>query len=475
MIVALALLPCARMQNGPGPHLHRVLGRWDLVLLFVVAVTNLNIVPVVAAAGPPTLLLWVLALVLFFLPQGVAVIELSERYPGEGGVYLWTKREMGELHGFLSGWCYWTNNLFYVPTVLFYLVGISVYAIGPKALPLAESRGYTLGVSLGLLWLMTVLNVRGLGVGKWVNNLGGIGTGIAALALIGLGLASAKPGAASLMMHAASLDWRFLSSFGVICFALVGLELGSVMGDEIRDPRRTLPGAVLIGGLVSGGLYLGATLAVLLALPKQEIGVVQGILQAATAMAESAGVAWIVAPLALVLTISVAGIASAWFAGSARIPFVAGVDRFLPPALGRLHPAHGTPHVALGVAAVLCSLVIAMSFLGATVKEAFVTLLDLAVVLQLVPFVYLYLILLRDGPGGAAATPFFPKWSLRASGIAGLATTGFGMVVAFVPSRQIDSVWVFEAKILIGLVICLGVAALLYRRGARAAAPSETA
>ena len=87
-------------------------------------------------------------------------------------MYLWTKREMGEFHGFLSGWCYWTNNLFYVPTVLFYLVGISVYAFGPKALHLADSRAYTLAVSLGLLWLMTVLNVRGLGVGKWVNNLG---------------------------------------------------------------------------------------------------------------------------------------------------------------------------------------------------------------------------------------------------------------------------------------------------------------
>src|SRR5262245_13135032 len=177
------------MDPGDGPQLHRVLGRWDLVLLFVVAITNLNIVPVVAAGGPGTLLLWVLALVLFFLPQGIAVIELSGRHPGEGGVYLWTKLEMGEFQGFLSGWCYWTNNLFYVPTVLFYLVGISVYAIGPAALPLADNRAYTLAVSLGLLWLMTVLNVRGLGIGKWVNNLGGIGTAVAALALVGLGVA----------------------------------------------------------------------------------------------------------------------------------------------------------------------------------------------------------------------------------------------------------------------------------------------
>ena len=144
-------------------------------------------------------------------------------------------------------------------------------------------------------------------------------------------------------MHLAAVDWRLLSSFGVICFALVGLELGSIMGDEIREPRRTLPGAVLIGGLLSGGLYLGATLAVLLAVPKEEIGVVQGILQAASAMAASAAVPWVVAPLALVLTVSVAGIASAWFAGSARIPFVAGVDRYLPAVPGPSPPRSRHP------------------------------------------------------------------------------------------------------------------------------------
>jgi amino acid transporter len=178
--------------------------------------------------------------------------------------------------------------------------------------------------------------------------------------------------------------------------------------------------------------------------------------------------------LRLVLTISVAGIASAWFAGSARIPFVAGVDRYLPPALGRLHRVYGTPHVALVVAALLCSLVIGMSFLGATVKEAFVTQLDLALVLSS-SFVYLYLILLRHASSPTSADSFFPAWVLRAAGLAGLSTTSLGMVVAFVPSRHIDSVWVFDAKIVLGLAICLGLAAFLYHRGTRGARPAAAA
>jgi len=104
--------------EGEKPHLKRVLGRWDLVLLFVVAVFNLNVVPSIAANGGVTVWLWIISLALFFWPQAIAVIELAHRYPGEGGVYLWAKEVFGDFHGFLSGWCYWTNNMLYVPTVL---------------------------------------------------------------------------------------------------------------------------------------------------------------------------------------------------------------------------------------------------------------------------------------------------------------------------------------------------------------------
>ena len=120
-------------------YLKRVLGRWDLVLLFVVAIVNLNVVPAVSASGGMTVWLWVISLVFFFWPQGMAVVELSHRYPGEGGIYLWTKKIFGDFHGFLSGWCYWTNNIFYVPSVVLIFLGIAVFAAGPKAVGLANN------------------------------------------------------------------------------------------------------------------------------------------------------------------------------------------------------------------------------------------------------------------------------------------------------------------------------------------------
>ena len=170
------------------PNLKRVLGRFDLVLLFVVAVFNLNVVPSIAANGGVTVWLWIVALLLFFWPQGIAVIELAHRYPGEGGVYLWAKEVFGDFHGFLSGWCYWTNNMLYVPTVMLYFVGVSVYVLGPSHQALADNKIFALATSTILLAVLTWLNIIGLGVGKWINNLGAIGTGIAAAVLIGLGI-----------------------------------------------------------------------------------------------------------------------------------------------------------------------------------------------------------------------------------------------------------------------------------------------
>src|SRR6516165_7634110 len=429
------------------PHLRRVLGRWDLVLLFVVAVFNLNVVPSIAANGGVTVWLWIVALLLFFWPQGVAVIELAHRYPGEGGVYLWAKEIFGDFHGFLSGWCYWTNNMMYVPTVMLYFVGVSVFVLGPKHQSLADNKAFALGVSVLLLMLLVVLNVVGLGVGKWINNLGGMGTGIAAAALVGLGLTVWMKFGTNLTgadFHIPPNPHFVLNSFGVMCFGLVGLELASVMGDEIQNPKRTLPGAVAWGGAISGLLYVFATLTLLVSVGKNDISVLQGVVQAVSHVASEVGVSWIVAPFAFMLSLSIAGIGSAWLAGSARIPFVAGLDSYMPQWLGRVHPRYATPYMALIVHASVSMLLCLMNLAGAGVQEAFQTMLSLAVVLQLVPFLYMFAAL------------------LTLAGASGLATTLLGIALVFFPAQQVTSLWLYEVKMFGGTLFFVGLAAFFF-------------
>jgi amino acid transporter len=466
------------------PHLRRVLGRWDLVLLFVVAVFNLNVVPSIAANGGVTIWLWIISLLLFFWPQGIAVIELAHRYPGEGGVYLWAKEVFGDFHGFLSGWCYWTNNMMYVPTIMLYFVGVFVFVLGAGHESLADNKSFTLTASLVLLFLLVVLNILGLGVGKWLNNLGAIGTFFAAAVLIGLGMMIWLRFGTTVT----SADFRIpanpsfvLNSFGVICFGLVGLELASVMGDEIENPRKTLPGAVAWGGVLSGLLYIGATLTLLIAVSKSDISVLQGIVQAVGHMASRVGAGWIVAPFAFLLSISIAGIGSAWLGGSARIPFVAGLDSYMPSWLGRIHPKYATPYAALIVHATvsLILVVINFSFTGAGVQETFQKLLSLAVVLQLIPFLYMFGALLRIALGNSFVKGRYGKTTLILAGFSGFTTTVLGIALAFFPAQQIKSLRSYEIWMFGGTLFFIGLAAFFFfvygrRKAARklAAAPA---
>jgi amino acid transporter len=468
----------AASEQESKPHLRRVLGRCDLVLLFVVAVFNLNVLPSIAANGGVTVWLWLIALVMFFLPQGIAVIELAHRFPGEGGVYLWAKEVFGDFHGFLSGWCYWTNNMLYVPTIMLYFVGVSVFVLGAGHQGLADNKAFALGMSVALLAVLTILNIVGLGVGKWLNNVGGIGTGIAAAALIGLGLVIWLRFGTT--MTAAEFriprDPSFLlNSFGVICFGLVGLELASVMGDEIQDPQRTLPGAVAWGGVISGLLYIGATLTLLVAVGKNDISVLQGIVQAVSHMAGEVGVSWIVAPFALMLSISIAGIGSAWLAGSARIPFVAGLDSYMPHWLGNVHPRYRTPYMALTVHATVSALLCLLNLAGARVQEAFQTMLSLAVVLQLVPFIYMFGALLKFGWNESEIKGRYGRNVLFLSGASGMVTTILGIALVFFPAQQITSLWLYELKMVGGTLFFVGLAAFFFFVYGRRKAPQEVA
>jgi amino acid transporter len=321
-------------------------------------------------------------------------------------------------------------------------------------------------------------------VGKWVNNLGGIGTFVAAFLLMGLG-------AIVYVKFGTSVTWadfkipanpRFvLNSFGVICFGLVGLELASIMGDEIENPRKTLPGAVAWGGILSGLLYVGATLTLLIAVDKGSISVLQGIVQAVSHMAKQVNVPWIVAPFAFLLSLSIAGIGSAWLGGSARIPFVAGLDSYLPAWLGKVHPKYATPYAALIVHAAVSLILVILNFVlvGSGVQESFQRLLSLAVVLQLIPFLYMFAALLRIAFATNFVRGHYGQGTLIFAGISGLLTTILGIALAFFPAQQITSIVSYEIWMFGGTVSFIGLAAFFFfiygRRKAAARKLAEVA
>jgi len=446
----------------------KTLGRADLILLKIVAIVNINNIPPTAVFGRIAMLLWALAFACFFLPEAVAVLVFAKRYPGEGGIYLWIRREFGDAHGFLAGWCYWTNNLFYIPVVLVYMAGIVAFAGGEGNADLVDNRLFVGGLALGWLVLMAVLNIRGLRVGKWIQNIGGVGTALSVvLVLIAAGIAMVKGVAQDAPMVAdLGSTTGLAASFSVMCMAFIGIELASTMGDEIRDPARDLKPAIFAAGVISLGSYALVTGAMLLLVPIGDMGIIQGIMQAVSSGAKTAGVAWLVGPVAVLMALSIGGSASAWFAGSTRVPFVAGIDSALPAALGRIHPRYQSPHVALIVCAVVAGTFTVLSLLGSSVGEAYQVLLKAAIVIQLVPFVYLFLGLMKTAGVRLAS---------RAAGLLGLVTTSSAIVFAFLPTPEVGSVAVFELKMALGVLGPVGIGWYLFRRAVQRRADSGSA
>ncbi|MBP1655019.1 MAG: amino acid/polyamine/organocation transporter, superfamily [Bacteroidetes bacterium] len=437
---------------------------------------NLNSIPVVGSIGPAALVFWVLGFLFFFLPQSVAVIELSSRFPQEGGIYVWSKRAFGDFHGFLSGWCYWTNNIFYIPTLLFYIVGFAAFVGGDATAGLSDDPLLMSLISLALLWVITGFNIVGLRYGSIIQALGVAGTALTAAILVAVGAVAARANGIANPLEGGAIvsaigDWRTLSLLSVVCLNFVGLELGSVMGDELKEPRRIIPRAVLIAGGVTILLYLMATAALQASIPAAEIGVIDGILQGVHATASQLGILWVVVPVAVLMSLNAAGNASAWLAGSARIPFVIGIDRFLPAAFGRIHPRFHTPHVSLIVQAFASSLFIVISAIGASVRDMYLVLLQTTVILQLIPYLYMFaaLIVIRRDPAkyGAGEGFFRSAPTVFASGATGFLVTLAGVLLAFVPPAGVTDIWNFEVKTTLGAASFLIPAIVLFALKAR--------
>lgn len=459
------------MEHNP-PHLRRVLGLSDLSFFLVAALVNLNSVPVVASAGPNAILFWLFGFLLFFIPQGIAVVELTSRFPQEGGIYQWSKRAFGEFHGFMSGWCYWANNIFYIPTLLFYMIGFAAFIGGEATASLSNDPVLLSLASLVLLWIITGLNVMGWGVGKWVQRIGVAGTVLTTTIVLSVGFISLQvhgvPATPLSFDPGAILgDWRVLSLLSIVCLNYVGLELGSVLGEEIKEPRRLVPRAALIAGAVTVVIYMLATYALLLTIPSAEIGVIDGILQGVQRAVNDLDLPWLVIPIAILMTFNAAGNTSAWLAGSARIPFVIGLDRYLPSALARLHPKYATPHVSLIVQGTASSLFILLNAIGATVHDMYLSLLQTTIILQLIPYLYMFGALYRFTVNGQSAVGesgyFRRKPLLRLAAVLGFLVTAGSVVLAFVPGTGVESVWYFELKLVFGVFSFVIPALVIYR------------
>ncbi len=449
----------------------------DLVLLNVATIVGLRWISTAAQIGPSGLSLWLIAALVFFVPSGLAVQELSSRIPHVGGLYLWTRAAFGDTHGFLAGWAYTLSNLVFLPSLVLFISGIVLHIGGGSWLVLADNPVYNGLVCLGLLWTATILNILGLKNAKWVQNLGGMSTLLIAALVLGGGaivwwrFGSATPASyPSLVPDLSSLPT--LSTFAILVLGYVGLELGPIMGDEINDAARTVRRATIIAGIVIAAIYMAGTAALLVALPANQISAISGIPEALEAIGQRAGVLHIGAIVAILLAIANIGALSAWIGGVARLPFVMGLGRYLPERLGSIHPKYGTPAVALVTQSALASVVLLMAVAGSAVREAYQLLIDMTAALNCLTWAYIFasLAVLRQRAAGenrgVTLIPGGPIvcWALASVGVTAMV---FATIASMVPPEGSGSPALFVLKGVGGCVLVFVTGFFIARRGQR--------
>ena len=460
-------------QEEPA-RLQRAMGFRDLVLFYLVTGFTVRWIGTAAAAGPSAIVIWLTACLAFYVPLMFTVLELSSRYPNEGGCYVWSKRAFGDFAGFITGWTYWTCNLPYFPGLFYFTAAAALFIGGPRWQDLAERPLYFITFSLLGLALAAGLNVRGLAVGKWLHNLGAVGLWVPGILLMGLGLAawlrfgSATPFTLETMVPSTRL--KDIVFWSTIAFSLSGLESASMMGDEIQNPRRNIPRALLLAGALITTLYVLGTVAMLVALPATDILHLQGFMKAVETVSHRLGVEQLVPLIALLIVLGGLGQAGAWFAAGGRLPFVAGLDRFLPAVFGKIHPRYGSPHVSLITQAGIAALFILLGQAGTTVKGAYDVLVSMAIISYFIPYLFMFasMIRLQREPAGPEVIRV-PGGTPAAIALAGLGfvVTSISIGLALIPAEDEPNKVLAVTKVAGLTILLVAGGALVYFLGTR--------
>jgi glutamate:GABA antiporter len=462
----------------PKKQLRRVLGFWDVLLFNIATVLGPRWLAAAGHNGTSSISLWVIAALLFFVPSAFVINELSTRFPDEGGLYVWSKEAFGDFHGFVAGWTYWIYTVFYFPGLLLASASMAAYIGGAGHADLATNREFLVVGSFVLLFIAVYLNIIGLNIGKWLQNAGGVGSYVPLLMLVGISawIWHAYGSATHFTWKNMMPVWNqaTVNFWPQMVFAFAGFELVSAMSEEVRgDPHKILPRAVWGAGAAVAFIYIVGTISVLVLIPAQQVDPLSGVFQGLTSgsVILKVGIVGVIA--ALLVTVGNAGGVGTTVAGIARVPFVVGIDRYLPKAFGKIHPKWRTPYVSIIVQAVLSCIVLVLAQYKATATTAYQVVVDAAIVLYFIPFLYMYAAAIklayRKDRRSSERAILIPggKLGVWIAGGLGFAITALGIVLSFVPPGEATNKLGFLLRVIGGTVGTVLVGLALYWRGAR--------
>jgi amino acid transporter len=457
--------------------LRRQLSLRDLVISQVLCVVGSGWVGVAAGLGKAETLMWIGAMVLFYVPMAASVIALNRAMPLEGGLYIWAHRAFGNLGGFLTAWNIWFYGIAVSAAILYMIPTELAYLIGPSAAWLPENRLAAVMIVTALVVALTFAELRGLEIGKWIHNAGGVAMMIAFAGLICLGpwavLRHAPVHWSPLALQIPSHDMKTLAMFGQMLFgALCGLEYIAILAGESKSPERTITQSVWIASPIICAMFILGTGSVVAFVPRGEINFIAPVPQTFRMALGNTGIGNVLATTAILLVeIRLLGVVSLLMTGVSRLPLAVGWDELIPAWFTRLHPRWKTPVNSILCTSVLIFLLVVMANVGVHAQEAFQVLSNASLTHYEVAYIAMFAIPLVGAAGLRRRLPVWLKWP----SVVGLCATVFSLLVSAYPFVDVVNPMAYAAKIVGTFVVSNLVAFTFYKVRMRAAVSSLNA
>ena len=314
---------------------------YSVIMITITSVDSIRNLPGAALMGSHVISFFLLAGVCFFIPTALVCAELSTTYADQGGVYLWGKRTLGKNFGFLTVWFQYAENIVYYPPLISFIVATGTYPFFPE---LANNNLFMLLMINVIFWFLTLINIKGLKLSSIITNVfGSLGLIFPILLIIGLGLywVIANPESSHISLTHVD-DWLpdfsqtgMGASFTAVVLSLTGIEITTSYANEIKDPQRTYPKALLISTAIILLSLTACSLSISAVVSSSNSSLSEGIILAFKAFFENLHLGFLLPVIALAIVFGSIASLNNWIIAPTKSLHVAAVDKFMPKSLTR--------------------------------------------------------------------------------------------------------------------------------------------
>lgn len=453
-------------------HSKKVLSVFSLVMINVIAVDSLRTLPLTAKLGVNLVTYYLIAAFVFFIPVALVAAELATAYPNTGGIYIWVREAFGKRAAFLTIWLQWIYNVVWYPTIMAFIAATLSYLFAPE---LANNKIYLLSSIIILFWLFTILNCFGMKVSSLVSVIGAsIGTLLPMIGISILGVIWLIQGRPIEITYPVS--WipdlssiGNLSLFSAVLFGLLGMEMSAVHAEEVKNPQRDYPRALLISTIVIFSSLVLGSLAIIIVVPDRSLSVVSGFIDAYALFFNAYHMSWMISLTAFLIVIGSLSAVSAWIIGPTKGLLVSARDGAIPEFFSRVNQ-HGAPVNILVAQALIFTVMSSVLVMFESLNAAYWLLSVLCAQLALLVYIFMFAAAIKlrfskPDQRGAYRIPGGNVGVCLVAGI-GLLCCLITILIGFAPPSQIPikNTGMFESLLIGGFILFVGLPWVLIKK-----------